>query len=43
VDHLYVNTSRSNTLQVDFDFSFPEIACSLLSLDAFDDSGKCGK
>eukprot|EP01036_Dinobryon_divergens_P034522 gene34522-44618_t len=39
VDHLYVNTTRSNTLQVDFDFSFPEVACSLLSLDAFDDTG----
>ena len=34
-----MNTTRSNTLQVDFDFSFPEIACNLLSLDAFDDTG----
>jgi len=24
---------------VDFDFSFPEVACNLLSLDAFDDTG----
>jgi hypothetical protein len=26
-------------LKVDFDFSFPEIACNLLSLDAVDDTG----
>lgn len=40
MDHLYVNTTRANTLQVDFDVSFPEIACSLLALDAFDDTGE---
>jgi len=39
VDHLVVNTSRQSTLRVGFDFSFPEIACRLLAVDAVDDSG----
>ena len=39
MDHLYVNTTRSNKLRVDFDISFPELSCNLLSLDAFDDTG----
>ena len=39
VDHLYVNTTRTEKLKVDFDISFPEIPCNLLSLDAMDDTG----
>lgn len=39
VDHLYVNTTRAAKLRVSFDFSFPEISCGLLSLDAVDDTG----
>jgi hypothetical protein len=39
VDHLYVNTTRSSKLKIDFDFSFPEVPCNILSVDAFDDGG----
>lgn len=39
VDHLYVNTTRATKLKVDFDISFHEIPCNILSLDAFDDTG----
>lgn len=39
VDHLYVNTTRTDKLKVDFDISFPEVPCNLLSLDAADDTG----
>lgn len=39
VDHLYVNTTRSSALTIDFDISFPNLACSLLSVDAIDDTG----
>jgi len=39
VEHLYVNTTRSNSLTIDFDLSFPNIACNLLSIDAVDDRG----
>jgi endoplasmic reticulum-Golgi intermediate compartment protein 3 len=39
VDHLFVNTTRSDKLKVSFDFSFPEIPCNLLSIDAMDDTG----
>lgn len=40
VDHLYVNTTRHSKLQVDFDFSFPEISCDILSINAVDETGK---
>lgn len=39
VDHLYVNTSRSATVKVSLDVSFPEIPCKMLSLDVVDDAG----
>lgn len=39
MDHLFVNTTRADKLSVDFDFSFPEISCNLLSIDAIDDTG----
>ena len=39
VDHLYVNSTRTDKLKVDFDFSFPNIACNLLALDAIDETG----
>lgn len=39
MDHLYVNTTRSNRLKVNFDLSFPEIPCNLLALGAVDDTG----
>lgn len=39
VDHLYVNTTRSSTLKVSIDVSFPDIPCKLLSLDVVDDAG----
>lgn len=39
MDHLYVNTTRSGTLRVDFDLSFTDVSCSLLSMDAFDETG----
>lgn len=39
VDHLYVNTTRADKLRVSFDFSFPEVSCSLLSIDAVDETG----
>lgn len=39
VDHLYVNGTRTNKLKVDFDISFHEIPCNLLSVDAMDDTG----
>jgi hypothetical protein len=39
VDHLYVNGTRANKLKVDFDISFHEIPCNLLSVDALDDTG----
>lgn len=39
VDHLIVNTTRSNKLRVSFDISFPQIACRLLAVDAVDDAG----
>ncbi len=39
-DHLYVNTTLSSkSLKIDFDFSFPEISCNLLSVDVLDDIG----
>lgn len=38
-DHLYVNTTRSDKLKVSFDFTFPEVSCNLLSIDAVDDTG----
>jgi endoplasmic reticulum-Golgi intermediate compartment protein 3 len=34
-----VNTTRSDTLRVDFDISFPEISCNLLSMDVYDETG----
>jgi hypothetical protein len=34
-----VNTTRANSLTIDFDLSFPNIACNLLSVDAVDDRG----
>ena len=39
VDHLIVNTTRSQKMRVGFDISFPEIACRLLAVDAVDDIG----
>jgi hypothetical protein len=39
VDHLSVNTTRTTSLKVSFDISFPEIACNLVSLNAVDDTG----
>ena len=39
VDHLYVNSTRTDKLRIDFDFSFPQIACNLLALDAIDEAG----
>lgn len=39
IDYLYVNSTRTQNLHVSFDFSFPEVACSLLSIDAVDDMG----
>jgi hypothetical protein len=39
VDHLYVNTTRTAALTIDFDISFHDLSCSLLSVDAMDDTG----
>eukprot|EP00981_Chlorochromonas_danica_P012319 scaffold4815_cov184-Ochromonas_danica.AAC.7 len=39
VDKLYVNTTRSTDLTIDFDVSFTNIACNMLAVDAFDDKG----
>eukprot|EP01038_Epipyxis_sp_PR26KG_P008155 gene8155-11037_t len=39
VDHLYVNTTRAQTVRIDFDISFHQIPCNIISLDAFDDTG----
>lgn len=36
---MFVNTTRSSKLKVSFDFSFPEISCNLLSIDAVDETG----
>ncbi|XP_078444421.1 uncharacterized protein LOC144713646 isoform X2 [Wolffia australiana] len=37
---LVVDTTRGETLRINFDVTFPEIACSMLSLDAMDISGE---
>ncbi|KAF6154060.1 hypothetical protein GIB67_018982 [Kingdonia uniflora] len=37
---LSVDTSRGETLRVNFDVTFPALACSLLSVDAMDISGE---
>eukprot|EP01018_Ginkgo_biloba_P038299 Gb_09189 [translate_table: standard] len=37
---LIVDTSRGETLQINFDVTFPALACSILSLDAMDISGE---
>ncbi|XVF01594.1 hypothetical protein REPUB_Repub04eG0101900 [Reevesia pubescens] len=37
---LLVDTSRGETLSINFDVSFPAIPCSLLSIDAMDISGE---
>ncbi|KAG8493951.1 hypothetical protein CXB51_011279 [Gossypium anomalum] len=37
---LVVDTSRGETLRINFDVTFPAIACSILSLDAIDISGE---
>jgi endoplasmic reticulum-Golgi intermediate compartment protein 3 len=39
VDHLYVNTTRSTDLTIDFDISFSQMSCNLLAVDAYDDTG----
>ena len=39
VDHLYVNTTRVGDIKVQFDISFHEVPCNLISLDALDDIG----
>lgn len=36
---MYVNGTRANKLKVDFDISFHDIPCNLLSVDALDDTG----
>ncbi|GLJ52131.1 hypothetical protein SUGI_1109040 [Cryptomeria japonica] len=38
-NELIVDTSRGERLQINFDVTFPALACSLLSLDAMDISG----
>ena len=37
---LLVDTSRGETLQINFDVTFPALACSILSLDTMDISGE---
>ncbi|XP_047342148.1 endoplasmic reticulum-Golgi intermediate compartment protein 3-like [Impatiens glandulifera] len=37
---LVVDTSRGETLRINFDVTFPALACSVLSLDAMDISGE---
>ncbi|XP_058080097.1 uncharacterized protein LOC131228222 [Magnolia sinica] len=37
---LTVDTSRGETLRINFDVTFPHLACSLLSVDAMDISGE---
>lgn len=37
---LIVDTSRGETLRINFDVTFPALACSLLSVDAMDISGE---
>ncbi|XP_049349559.1 uncharacterized protein LOC125814145 [Solanum verrucosum] len=37
---LVVDTSRGETLRINFDFTFPAIPCSILSVDAMDISGE---
>eukprot|EP01040_Poterioochromonas_malhamensis_P022962 gene22962-28034_t len=39
VETLFVNTTRANSIVIDFDLSFPVLPCSLLSVDAVDDHG----
>jgi len=39
VDHLFVNTTRVENLEVSFDITFHEVPCALLSMDALDDLG----
>jgi hypothetical protein len=36
VDHLFVNSSRSSRLTFNFNITFPDVACSLLSADSGD-------
>ncbi|KAE8682200.1 Endoplasmic reticulum-Golgi intermediate compartment protein 3 [Hibiscus syriacus] len=37
---LVVDTSRGGTLRINFDITFPHLACSILSVDAMDVSGE---
>ncbi|KAM3342564.1 hypothetical protein P3S68_027530 [Capsicum galapagoense] len=37
---LVVDTSRGETLRINFDITFPSLACSILSVDAMDISGE---
>ncbi|QCD84091.1 hypothetical protein DEO72_LG2g4441 [Vigna unguiculata] len=37
---LLVDTSRGDTLHINFDVTFPAVRCSILSLDAMDISGE---
>jgi len=39
VDHLFVDVSKGEKLQINFDVTFQRIPCSLLSVDAMDVSG----
>eukprot|EP00271_Cylindrocystis_brebissonii_P013203 TRINITY_DN32853_c0_g1_i1.p1 TRINITY_DN32853_c0_g1~~TRINITY_DN32853_c0_g1_i1.p1 ORF type:complete len:390 (+),score=61.40 TRINITY_DN32853_c0_g1_i1:291-1460(+) len=39
-NELSVDTTRGETLQINLDVTFPELACSVLSLDAMDISGE---
>lgn len=34
-----MNTTKTNLLTIDFDISFPNLPCALVSIDAIDDSG----
>jgi hypothetical protein len=39
MESLYVNTTRAESIVIDFDLSFPSLPCALLSVDAVDDHG----
>jgi hypothetical protein len=40
INELSVDTSRGEQLQINFDVTYPHLACSILSLDAMDVSGE---
>nr|XP_023022429.1 endoplasmic reticulum-Golgi intermediate compartment protein 3 isoform X1 [Leptinotarsa decemlineata] len=39
-EELFVDTSRSPTIQINLDFTIPKISCDFLALDAMDSSGE---